>query len=196
MPDKRRQESERKKQALFAIATEEFGRKGYKALSMDHLAQRAGISKGLIFVFYGSKKALFTEVIEHRLNTVRRVTAEKQALADSPLQSLEIAFRTGFEFTRQHPDMCQLFSEESQQVVPEILREHRFYWIETFAACLRDAQALQLLKSDVDIDSSARIIYHLHKALFDALFSGDDTALLEQDVATAITLQIRGLASA
>jgi len=45
-----------------ALAT--FGKMGYKKASMNDIATAAGISKGLVFHYFGSKKALYLYLIE------------------------------------------------------------------------------------------------------------------------------------
>lgn len=191
---KRAVESERKRQRLFSKACEEFGKTGYKDLSMDSLAKAAGVSKGLIFAFYGSKKNLFEAVIEHRLGQVRAFTATRQRRSKDAIESLETAFRSGFLFTSEHPEMFKLFCVEAQRVVPELLAEHKQYWIQTFSDCLSEAKQQDLLRDDVDICTTGEAIYHQHKALLDEVFARQDSRAISTPLLDAsLSMMLHGI---
>jgi AcrR family transcriptional regulator len=55
---------ERESQIL-AVASEVFGTEGYAATSIQTVAERAGISKPLIYNYFGSKEGLFLACLEH-----------------------------------------------------------------------------------------------------------------------------------
>ena len=48
-----------KKENLFLIALEEFTENGYRNASTNRITEKAGVSKGLLFHYFGSKKELF-----------------------------------------------------------------------------------------------------------------------------------------
>lgn len=49
---------------LLEIATEQFSRRGYAAVSMDELARAAGVSKPVIYDLFGSKEGLLVECLD------------------------------------------------------------------------------------------------------------------------------------
>ncbi|WP_233654214.1 TetR/AcrR family transcriptional regulator [Eggerthella lenta] len=49
---------------LLAAAREEFLEKGYEAASLRAIAERAGSSKGAIYVRYADKEALYAAVVD------------------------------------------------------------------------------------------------------------------------------------
>jgi AcrR family transcriptional regulator len=51
---RRRRKAERPKEILEA-AFEEFSRNGYAAATLDQVAERAGVTKGTIYVYFESK---------------------------------------------------------------------------------------------------------------------------------------------
>lgn len=59
---------QRRKQArpaeLLAAALEEFVARGYAATRLEEVAARAGVSKGTLYLYFGSKETLFKAVIE------------------------------------------------------------------------------------------------------------------------------------
>lgn len=50
---------------ILAIASEEFGTRGFAATSIATVAERAGISKPLIYNYFGSKEGLYEACLEH-----------------------------------------------------------------------------------------------------------------------------------
>lgn len=65
---------ERREQILIA-ALELFSTKGLAATKITHIAQKSGISQGLLYHYYGSKEVLFTDLVKtafERLNMACR----------------------------------------------------------------------------------------------------------------------------
>ncbi len=54
-----------RKNEIIQICIEEFAAKGYRGASTNHITQRAGISKGILFHYFGSKKNLYLYVVNH-----------------------------------------------------------------------------------------------------------------------------------
>jgi AcrR family transcriptional regulator len=62
-PDtRRRRKAERPKEILEA-AFEEFSRNGYAAATLEQVAERAGVTKGTIYVYFDSKEHLFISMV-------------------------------------------------------------------------------------------------------------------------------------
>jgi AcrR family transcriptional regulator len=62
-PDtRRRRKAERPKEILEA-AFEEFSRNGYAATALEQVAERAGVTKGTIYVYFDSKEHLFISMV-------------------------------------------------------------------------------------------------------------------------------------
>ena len=83
-------------------AMEAFAEHGYAATRVDDVAKRAGVSKGLLYLYFKTKEELFKAVI--RSVVVPRIDALKTAIADSDL-SAEAFLRGPFlEFIQKLPD--------------------------------------------------------------------------------------------
>jgi len=78
---------------ITAAAMTEFARKGYAATRVSDVAKRAGVSKGLLYLYFKTKEDLFKSVI--RSVVVPRVAALKTA-ADSSGLSVEEFLRGPF----------------------------------------------------------------------------------------------------
>lgn len=64
----RRRRKEARPQELLAAALELFVEKGFAATRIEEVAQRAGVSKGTLYLYYPSKEELLKAVISHTLS--------------------------------------------------------------------------------------------------------------------------------
>jgi len=95
---RRRRKAERPKEILEA-AFEEFSRNGYAATTLDQIAERAGVTKGTIYVYFENKEHLFISMVREltkaALDTVRGMY---ETHAGSAVELL----RAQFSFFYQH----------------------------------------------------------------------------------------------
>jgi AcrR family transcriptional regulator len=66
----RQRRKEARPQELLAAALELFVEKGFAATRAEEVAQRAGVSKGTLYLYYPSKEELFKAVVRHNLSSL------------------------------------------------------------------------------------------------------------------------------
>lgn len=86
---------------ITAAAMAEFTERGYDATPMAAVAKRAGISKGLLYVYFDTKEALFRSVV--RSFVTPKLEALRQAIDTSTLTSEEFLRGPFVEFARKLP---------------------------------------------------------------------------------------------
>ncbi len=95
---RRRRKAERPQEILEA-AFAEFSRNGYAMTTLDRIAERAGVTKGTIYVYFENKEHLFIsmvrEITKATLDTVR-------GMFDSHEGSTAELLRAQFSFIYQH----------------------------------------------------------------------------------------------
>jgi AcrR family transcriptional regulator len=67
--------------AILRAAAAEFAERGYDAARVDRIAVRARLNKAMLYYHFGSKRALYLEVLRE---TFRAVGARARAIADGP----------------------------------------------------------------------------------------------------------------
>ncbi|MEU3187158.1 TetR/AcrR family transcriptional regulator [Streptomyces sp. NPDC006923] len=95
--------AERERQ-MMAAAVRTFGRRGYRAASMDEIAELAGVSKPLVYLYLNSKEELFTACVRQEaaaLLAAVEAGVDPGQPADRQLWSGLTAF---FSHTAEHPD--------------------------------------------------------------------------------------------
>ncbi|MEV7884196.1 TetR/AcrR family transcriptional regulator [Streptomyces sp. NPDC002817] len=93
-----------REQQMLDAAVETFGRRGYMAASMDEIAELAGVSKPLVYLYLNSKEDLFTACIRREalaLTEAVRSGVRTDQPADRQLWDGLLAF---FTHTGQKPD--------------------------------------------------------------------------------------------
>ncbi|RAP74419.1 TetR/AcrR family transcriptional regulator [Paenibacillus montanisoli] len=72
---------EEKQELIMNICIEEFAKNGYTNTSTDTITARAGISKGILFHYFKSKKNLYLAVVQHAMDIlVEKTFAEVAAI--------------------------------------------------------------------------------------------------------------------
>jgi AcrR family transcriptional regulator len=79
----RRLEPDERREQILACAVELFGERPYAAVSTTELARRAGVARGLINHYFGTKRDLYLEVVR------RMVTIPQLAVDQLPAGPLE-----------------------------------------------------------------------------------------------------------
>jgi AcrR family transcriptional regulator len=93
----RRLTAEQRRHQLFAVALELFAHRGYRATTMDDIAERAGVTKPLLYQHFSSKRALYLELVDSIAQDL--LTAIRRALmrAEGPRQQVELGFAAYFQ---------------------------------------------------------------------------------------------------
>ncbi|MER5200628.1 TetR/AcrR family transcriptional regulator [Streptomyces sp. NPDC002755] len=92
-----------REQQMLDAAVETFGRRGYMAASMDEIAELAGVSKPLVYLYLNSKEDLFTACIRREAKAL--VEAVRTGVrTDLPAdRQLWDGLRAFFAHTAEHP---------------------------------------------------------------------------------------------
>lgn len=116
-----------REQQMLEAASELFGEQGYRAVSMDQIADVVGISKPMLYAYFDSKEGLCTACIKRAGADAINAISGSYRPGLSPEESLWAGFIAFFEFVRQQPQSWRLIRSEStydvelfQQMVAEI----------------------------------------------------------------------------
>ncbi|MEW2519928.1 TetR/AcrR family transcriptional regulator [Actinacidiphila alni] len=105
-----------REQQMLDAAVATFARRGYRAASMDEIAEAAGVSKPLVYLYLNSKDELFTACIRREADALKaavRAAVEPDAPADRQLWSGLLGF---FEHTAAHPDGWTVLYSQARTV--------------------------------------------------------------------------------
>ncbi len=94
---------------MLEVAAEQFAKRPYRAVSMDDLAQRAGVTKPMLYSYFGSKEGLYAGCVERlvpRLLKALDEAARPQATAEARVWEGILA---QLRFIESHPDEWRAF---------------------------------------------------------------------------------------
>jgi AcrR family transcriptional regulator len=95
---KRARRKEARPGELLAAALELFAEKGFAATRAEEVAQRAGVSKGTLFLYFASKEELFKAVVrEHIAQRFPTWDTEVEAFAGTSSELLRLSLLTWWE---------------------------------------------------------------------------------------------------
>jgi AcrR family transcriptional regulator len=119
---KRMPRAERERQ-MMAVGEEVFADRGYVAASMDEIAERVGVSKPMLYEYFGSKEGLLVACIRQARAELLRVTAHAAAAAATPEDMLRDGLIAYFRFITQHNRSWALLRTEAAVVGPSAAAE-------------------------------------------------------------------------
>ena len=140
----------RTRRKLLDAATAEFGERGFHEASIASITQRAGVALGSFYTYFGSKEAIFRDLVRDLSDGVR--TAAAQRLQEGQLNALdtERAALTAFlDFAREHKEIYRII-DEAEFVAPESYRAHYEKAAERILGRLRAGADAGELRGDLE----------------------------------------------
>ena len=148
-----------REQSILDAAGQVFAR-GYHAASMDEIAALAGVSKPMLYAYFGSKEGLYVAYVDRTGRELLDRLAGATTPSDQPTVRLRAGILEFLAFIEQHRDGWQvLFGEVTSfgPVVEEVaaLRQQIARWI---MAVLEGATRAQGNEPDVAVEATAHAI--------------------------------------
>jgi len=139
-PDGRKARRAERREAILAAALEEFSARGFAATRLDDVAQRAGVAKGTIYLYFRDKESLFQDIVRTMLSPLVG-TIEGVLEIDAPMRV--IAEEIGELFVREvyltrRKDIIRLMLAEG----PRFPALAEFYYREVLARVIAAVRTL------------------------------------------------------
>lgn len=133
-----------------------FAERGFHATSMDEVAERAGVTKPVVYQHFPSKRALYLELLQESTHALIEQVAQATTEATNGREQVELGFAAYFSYAAEHPDAFRLLFGSSVRDDPEFA---------TFAAQVVDGVA-ELIGSLIEIDGPPEQRRALAHAIF------------------------------
>jgi AcrR family transcriptional regulator len=114
-----------RRQQLFAVALQLFAERGYRATTMDDVAEAAGVTKPLVYQHFSSKRALYLELVDSVAKELVAEIAKATAAADGPRRQVELGFAAYFHMVVTHEAAFRVLfgrADEQDEELGEALR--------------------------------------------------------------------------
>jgi AcrR family transcriptional regulator len=165
----RRLDSDKAKRIVQAMRTS-VGRRGAAASTFDHVAHEAGVSRGLLHYYFGTKERLLVEVVRHDSDIRMRHLEESLTEADSVDAIVEALVTQLKDYVGEDPAthalIHELFSvsrrnDEVREELAQLYRRVRGQ----VAEILRAKERAGVVKLRGDADSVASLLFALGDGL-------------------------------
>jgi AcrR family transcriptional regulator len=99
-PPRARLEVEERRRQLLTLGMELFSQRTYDDVSIDELAQEAGISKGLLYHYFPSKRHLYVETVREAARQLLERTATPETM--DPVERLRAGLDAYVDYVARH----------------------------------------------------------------------------------------------
>lgn len=108
---------------MLDIAEQVFAERGFAAAAMDDIAERVGVSKPMLYEYFGSKEGLLVGCINRARSELRAVTERAVAEASDAEDAMRRAVRAFFEYIEERQVSWSMLRHESAVTVPWAVEE-------------------------------------------------------------------------
>jgi AcrR family transcriptional regulator len=97
---------------LIDVGRAVFAKRGYEGASMEEIADRAKVSKPIVYEHFGGKEGLYAVIVDREMDYVVRRIVEAIA-AGSPRERVERASLAFLNYVKDHPEGFAVLSQDS-----------------------------------------------------------------------------------
>jgi AcrR family transcriptional regulator len=155
-----------KAQRIIAAMRASVGQRGAAGSTFDHVAREAGVSRGLLHYYFGSKEQLLVEVVRHDCEVRNRNMDERLEKAHSVDEILD-ALVVGLEEFLEDDAGGQAViyemlsaSRHSEEIRAELAELYR-QWRERLAGWLRTKEREGVIRLQADAEAVASMLFSL-----------------------------------
>lgn len=146
--------TEEKLAEILEVGISEFAACGPQRASMSAIAQKAGISVGVLYKYYENKDAFFLACLRRSLNVLREVLQDLTDSRDTLLHYAEKLIRAVQRHSREHADYVRLYQEiacgGARDYAPLLAREIEGLTAGLYAEFIARAKRSGDVRSDMD----------------------------------------------
>lgn len=179
-------------------AKEVFAERGYQRATLEEIAQRAGMSKATIYLYYKNKDDLFLQVVEERVNATTAATAQAAATTKTPLEKLGDIVRDKVAFYELERDFFRIYLNEKHglEIAPKdphkrALRDMYLQEVQVLDKVLQEGMNV----GDLRRMDSRRLAFFLREMISTVLvqrIQGKAKTSVDQDVEQLLDLFLHG----
>ena len=184
-----------KRQGIQQAVIQLMCREGLASVTMDRVAQEAGIAKGTIYLHYHDKQELLEDVKNSSLDPMVAKMDEifrSDAAPDRKLQTYSLRYLTYFD-ERRDLFRILLYEREVTRVWSSRYQSDRYrHLVDATARTIRDGISKGMFR-DVDAASVAAMFVDSNMAIMNQRLTNDTPRPVEDDAQLISDLFIRGL---
>lgn len=143
-----------RKERILEVGIEEFSSKGYENANINIIAQKAGISIGLMYKYFSTKEDLFLTCIGRGMNILEAALKEIMVSHDKLLIKAEKLIKATCELSRKNINYIKLYNEITSEKDGEravaLAREIESHTSKIYITSIAQALASGDVRQDLD----------------------------------------------
>lgn len=133
---------------IVSAAEAVFTELGYHEASIVKITESAGVAQGTFYLYFGSKKDVFEEVVLDLNRRVRHYVNEAAKEGTTRLEREVLGFRAYFRFAAENPALYRVM-RQAEFVAPDALKLHYQRFSEGYETGLKEAMdAGEIVEAD------------------------------------------------
>jgi AcrR family transcriptional regulator len=131
--------AETQRQRVLATSVGVFSRRGFRATSMNEIADGVGLSKPTLYHYFRNKEELLVLIYQGVLDDSLRMAREIVAAAPTPLDAIRDLIVARVVYTCENQDLLKICFEEEDELRPDLaesLLERRRAFEDLFTAAV------------------------------------------------------------
>jgi AcrR family transcriptional regulator len=177
-----------------------FAHKGFTATTMEDIAERAGIAKGTLYLYYHSKRELFLGALVQGIRQLSADTVRKVETASGVLGKIEAFVRTRVEYFENNRDFFLIYHSEIGDLLVHPAKQAG----ESAELYLDQARLLEAVLNEAELNGEVRAlragaaaftICDITRSVIVQRLLGWSTATIEEDLQHVISLIWKGISA-
>lgn len=182
---------------ILDAARKVFARKGFNNATVDEIAEAAGLAKGTVYLYFGSKRDIYLEALRRGLAGLVEETGRNMDAAPTAAEKIRAFIATRVRYAEENRDFVAIYHAEFGNLhAAHMTEEFRGMYIRQAKALegvLRQAAAQGQIRS-VRADAAGFMIYETTRGLVTQRLLGCSAGTAEEDIEALFDLIWRGLA--
>ena len=114
---------EEKRQRILKVARSEFAKNGFENTSIQQIARKSDISVGSVYKYFDNKEQMFSYIAQEGLSELEDLLMKLAPSKEDILIKAEKIIRTLLKFSKDHPELVQLYCSLTTGDNSEFLNE-------------------------------------------------------------------------
>ncbi len=192
---------ERTRSQILKAAGDCFAEHGFARATVAAIAERAGCSKALVYVYFDGKETLLRRVLERTLRewSEHNWDAVAREAPSSALDGLAVMHRASIDFARRHPVLRTILIRDQRLLLAdddETLRVATERWRRRLEELLARGVESGEVRSDLDLTTAADVVRLWHLSFLDRIYTESLIDTTNQHlVESSLAVLRRGLAA-
>jgi AcrR family transcriptional regulator len=112
VPEGKRLSAAERRSQLVSVGRVVFAERGYDATSVEEIAERAGVSKPIVYEHFGGKEGLYAVIVDREMELV--ITSVSEAISEgTPRDRVAAATLAFLTYVKEHPDGFAVLSRDA-----------------------------------------------------------------------------------